>query len=392
MNGQSLKSIYEAQGAAATVALLSEALKTKELSPHHFSLRELAETFCGEQWVKKLDPGYARGGMPLLEAGGDAVDVTAFGNITGQIVFSKILEGYMNEAFIGDSLVTTVPTKFSGEKIPGMATIATSGEEVHPGMPYPTFGFGEHFIETPETTKFGLIIPVTKEAIFFDRTNMVLTQASKAGERLGVGRENRILDMVIGQTNTYKERGTLFNTYQTAGTFWTNDRAAATDTLIDWTDIDGALQLFNGLRDRDSNDPIDIVPDTLIVTNPRLFTARRIVHATEIRFGDGASGTTQTITTNPVPNFAIKSSNRLLTRITAALQPTLAKAIEWWFLGQPKKAFAYMENWPITVVRAPDNSEQEFERDIIVRYKASERGAPAVLDPRYMARLRPLDP
>ena len=45
---------------------------------------------------------------------------------------------------------------------------------MHPGMPYPHLGFGEDYIETPSTTKRGFIVPVTKEAIFFDRTHLVL--------------------------------------------------------------------------------------------------------------------------------------------------------------------------------------------------------------------------
>ncbi len=34
-------------------------------------------------------------------------------------------------------------------------------------MPYPNFSFNEDYIETPSTTKQGLIIPVTKEAILY---------------------------------------------------------------------------------------------------------------------------------------------------------------------------------------------------------------------------------
>jgi streptogramin lyase len=54
-----------------------------------------------------------------------------------------------------------------------------------------------------------------------------------------------------------------------------------------------------------------------------------------------------------------------------------------WFIGQFKKGFAYMENWPITVEKAPANSEAEFMQDIVARWKVSERGAAACLDPRY---------
>jgi hypothetical protein len=38
----------------------------------------------------------------------------------------------------------------------------------------------------------------------------------------------------------------------------------------------------------------------------------------------------------------------------------------------------------ITVTQAPLNSEAEFSQDIIFRFKASERGAAAVINPRYI--------
>ena len=56
-------------------------------------------------------------------------------------------------------------------------------------MPYPHLGFGEDYIETPSTTKRGFIVPVTKEAIFFDRTHLILSRAAEAGvsaTRIGV--------------------------------------------------------------------------------------------------------------------------------------------------------------------------------------------------------------
>ena len=35
---------------------------------------------------------------------------------------------------------------------------------------------------TPQTAKRGFIVPVTKEAIFFDRTNLVLQRAAEVGD------------------------------------------------------------------------------------------------------------------------------------------------------------------------------------------------------------------
>ena len=49
-----------------------------------------------------------------------------------------------------------------------------------------------------------------------------------------------------------------------------------------------------------------------------------------------------------------------------------------------------MENWPITVVQAPTNSEAEFTQDIVVRFKASERGTAAIMEPRQFQRNRAL--
>ena len=49
-----------------------------------------------------MDP--RQGGACLLEAG-DGVDVTAFSNITGQVVQAKILEAYTQEAFVLSKLV-----------------------------------------------------------------------------------------------------------------------------------------------------------------------------------------------------------------------------------------------------------------------------------------------
>ncbi len=45
---------------------------------------------------------------------------------------------------------------------------------------------------------------------------------------------------------------------------------------------------------------------------------------------------------------------------------------------------------PSTVVQAPVNSEAEFTQDVVVRFKASERGQAAVIEPRKFQRHRAL--
>jgi hypothetical protein len=122
------------------------------------------------------------------------------------------MEAYNQEAFVISNLVETIPTRLDGEKIPGVGGLAAQDAVVHPGMPYPSLGFGEDYIETPSTTKRGYIVPVTKEAIFFDRTHLVLSRAAEVGELLGLNKEKRLLDLVIGATNNYKWLGTPYKT------------------------------------------------------------------------------------------------------------------------------------------------------------------------------------
>ncbi len=376
-----LKRRYELDGGEQTVGHLSEALQAGHLKPEDFSIRDLAEAIVpdGREWVRMLDPRSA-GSVCVLEAS-DGVDVTAFLNITGQVIYSKIMEAYTQEAFVCSKLVDTIPTRMDGEKIPGIGRIADKIEEVSPGMPYPHLGFSEDYIETPSTTKRGFIVPVTKEAIFFDRTHLVLSRAAEVGEILGLNKEKRIIDVVIGATNNYKWKGTTYNTYQ-ASTPWINQITG--NELVDWTDLDAAEQLFADILDPNTGEPVLVSGTTLLVTPAYRHTALRIVNATQLQFSpDGEP--TATFSANPLTGYRMFDSRLVYRRIVAA-GAAASDAKKWFFVGDFRRAFAYMENWPITVTQAPLGSEADFNSDIVLRFKASERGAAAVLNPRYIVK------
>jgi hypothetical protein len=57
-----------------------------------------------------------------------------------------------------------------------------------------------------------------------------------------------------------------------------------------------------------------------------------------------------------------------------------------WFAGDFKGAFAYMQNWPAQSSQAPVNSHDEFHRDVAQQWKITERGAPAVREPRKVVK------
>ena len=353
----------------------------RELAAEDFSIRDLAEALVpdGRQWVRLLDPR-SGGGVSVLESEG-AVDVTAFLNVTGQVIYSKILDAYTHESFVASRLVQTIPTRLDGEKIPGVSRVADAIDVVPPGMPYPHLGFGEDYIETPSTSKRGFIVPVTKEAIFFDRTHLVLSRAAEVGEVLGLNKEKRLIDLVIGVVNNYKWRGTTFDTYQIA-TPWIN--TLADNELVDWTNVDRAEQLFADILDPATGEPVLVRGTTVLVMPAYRHAAHRVFNAAELTF-TAAGSSTATVAANPLSGYRVHDSRLAYRRIVAS-GVDAADAKKWWFVGDFRRAFAYMENWPITVTQAPTNSEAEFTHDIIVRYKASERGAAAVLDPRYVVK------
>lgn len=362
----------------------SASLRAGEITNNDISIRSLFESLVedGAELVRAMDPRHQGDGVnfsKLLEA--DTVNTAAFSNITGQIVYSKVMEAYNDELFAFTQLIPTVSTPFNGEKIGGIGRVGDKSEQINEGEEYPTVGVNEDWIETPATTKKGLIVPVTKEIIFFDRTGLLLRRCGEVGNALGIQREKKAIDCVIDENRTahrYKWKGTTYATYQSSSPW---DNVTASNALVDWTDIDAAEQTLASIVDPNTGEPILMMPKHLIVTRQLLYTARRVVNATEITVTTPGYATsanpTETKTTNPIGNYQIISSQLLASRLATDTD---------WFLGDVSKAFAYMENWPMTVVQAPANSEQEFTRDIVMRFKASERGEFATMDPRYIGK------
>ncbi len=376
-----LKRRFELDGPRQATAHLVDALQKRHLRPEDFSLRDLAEGLVpdGHEWVRSMDPR-GSGGVNLLEAG-EGVDATAFLNVASQLIYSKIMDAYTQEAFVVSRLVDTIPTRLDGEKIPGVTKLAGQADAIAPGMPYPHLGSGEDYIETPSTTKRGFIVPVTREAIFFDRTYLVLSRAAEVGELLGLNKEKRLIDLVIGATNNYKWMGTTYNTYQSSAP-WVNVKAS--NELVDWTNVDAAEQLFADILDPNTGEPVLMQANTVLVMPAYRQAAHRVFNAVEVRFNPSGSSTS-TLAANPLSNYQVEESRLAYRRIVASGQ-TPADAKKWWFMGDFKKAFAYMENWPITVTQSAQNSEADFNQDIVIRFKASERGAAAVLNPRFVVK------
>jgi hypothetical protein len=211
---------------------------------------------------------------------------------------------------------------------------------------------------------------------------VVLERGAEVGESIEIGRELREFDCVIDQNTTvhrYKWRGTTYATYQSSAP-WVNVKTS--NALVDWTDVDGLEQLMDDLIDPHTGEPIVIEPTHLITTRELLHTVNFILASTEVDRRVGGYAVTGNMTGERMANQYKGKYQHLTSRL---LKSRLATDTDW-FLGNPSKAFRYMENWPLTVVQAPSNSEAEFQQDIVQRYKVSERGVFSVRDPRLMGK------
>lgn len=315
-----------------------------------------------------------------------AVSTANFANITGQIVYSAILEGYRSEDLVFSTLIPTVPSQFlDGEKIAGITEIGDEAQVRPEGFPYALAGVGEDWIFTPPMIDRGMIVPVTWEAVFADRTGRVLENCGKVGKWVGVNKEKRAIDCVVDEnvtTHRYNWRGTIIASYGDNSGTHTWDNLAASNALVDWTDVDNAEQVFNGMVDPYTGEPIVMDMRHLVVTKQLEKTAMKIVSGNEIRTtnpGYATSGDpTQYQWMNPYANKMQVVSSRLL----AARMATDTS----WFAGDITAYASYMQAEPLNVVQAPANNKDEFERRIVAQYRANERGAYVVKQPRAIVK------
>lgn len=411
MKGQSLRNLVEGHGLTETSMLLNECLALGRKDPKHeqalrpddFHIRELAEAFCGEDWVRRMDTRYdnenrwsitARGAEPaqtrqLLETGG-AVDVSAFSNITGQILFNKILEGWELAGMIGDQIAQDTPTVLDGEKLPWISQPLTEGGKVHPGNPYEEFGLAEEYINTQPLNTYGAILSIHKLTIFYDRTAQLLRKANNLGRQLRYNKERRILNLMVQAPSAplFSWKGTSFVPFQTNGTYWNN--LLLNNPLVDFTSFEkveiAATQILEpDLQNVGISTPIEIDLDTIIVMPFKKWTAWRALNAYEVRGANlAATPNITTLSASPMGDYKMIESKILYYQAINAAGATAAQAQDWWWMIDSKmKPIVYMENWPLLLTPQPPMSTADFERDIVFRIRASERGEPSWLDPRY---------
>lgn len=376
------------------------------LKPHSFSLAHLGRGLLGDELFEDLfDPESRRlSGIQkfmradLLEAGEGAVGPSAYANVNAFTAVASglleisVMEGWQNPTYIADQLAPPDPTKmFDGRKVIGSSRIGDNAEERLPGMPTKRVQVGERWITQPRTVENALSAELTQEMVFLDLTGQAITEGQDVGTWLGYRKEVRVIDDFIGVNNTYSFMGTSFNTYQTAGT-WDNDLS---NELLHETNYEAVLIKFRNMVDPQSNTPVLIQPNAILVNMGKFRTARQVLGdlAVGVQYRD-APGSTSNPQLIRIGDAAYKGQVEILTspivynRCVAAngLNLSAANAEKYWWTFEKGKALKYAQNWPLRVQQAVPNTVEMIDRGIVLYVKADERGRPFWYEPRRVVR------
>lgn len=317
---------------------------------------------------------------------GAFTNINAWGNAFGGLLEATALEAYHAPDYIGDMLFETQRSVQRSERMPGVSAIGDVAEEMTPGQPHPRVQIGERYVDTPITKRHGLGMDITREAVLFDPMGtQLLAQAEDVGRKVRLRKEKRQLETALGLTNTYKYNGTSYNTYATSGN-WINKLAS--NELLDWTDIDAALNLFADMTDQETGESVAITGGFQLLVMPyKLMTSRKILRDTTVESrtpttqGVVSSGSNPLIGSFEGDPIASPIAYNLL-QSTGGISATNAR--DYWFIGQFKRAFKYKQNFPLTVSKITANSYQMEDNGLVLSLFASEMGAPAIIEPRYV--------
>jgi len=395
MQGSSLKSLVESLGAEGFYHKLCTLLNEQQLSVDDFSYHELAEA-CGVLPQLRRLREWSSNGVPvtaLLRESNPGVNTSLFQVVTGELIGRKVIEGYEDKSgFIGDKLVTVMPSRVRNTKIAGFRALS-GPSDIAEGHPYEESTFEEKYVATSET-KQGRVLSINEELIAFDQTGEINRRARALGFYLRQERERTIVRAVTDADAgagkyVYRPNGQGAALYAADGSHrnWIgvgNTTSADFDAavpLVDWTDIDTALN-YRATEVKD--DRIDgtarpiMAPVKQILVPERLRgTARSIIHSTEITVTDGDQ---ETRFANPVQGLVEVLSSPFV-------DEQGGQAVNDWYIGDFPRQFVWTEIWPVQTFLQRADSDAAFDRDVVLRVKVRYFGGVSAVDTAFVTKV-----
>jgi hypothetical protein len=253
---------------------------------------------------------------------------------------------------------------------------------------------GQDWQELPPALKRGTIVALTWEAIFSDRTGLLIQQASDVGRWMGQNKEKRIIDAIVDENtgaksaaaggHRYHWRGSSYATYQTSASsapYYAN--VVTSNAFVDWTDLQGAELAFMAIKHPYTNEPMSFQPTAIVVVPTLRYVADYVMSMSALHYAVGGyatSGNLSTLITQaPTGRYRVLSSQLLADQMATDTD---------WYLADLKRAVGYKTCRPLTVEQAPAGHPDAFNRDVMQQWKVSEIGAACVLEPRAIVESR----
>ena len=395
MRGQSLRGLVESLGAEGFYQKVCGLLNDRKISVDDFSYYELADA-CGVlPELRRLNEMVSPGSGPLqvLRESNPGVSTNLFQVVTGELIGRKVIEGYEDDSgFIGDKLVSVMPSRLRNQKIAGFKALA-GPTEVAEGHPYEESTFEEKYV-TSEESKQGRILTINEELIAFDRTGEIKRRAMALGFYLRQERERTIVravtDADAGSSKfVYRPNGAGQALYKTDGSNrnWigsgntTSSGFNSAVPLADWTDVDTVLQYRATEVTDDRIDgtarPMVMLVKHMLVPEALRGTAMSIANSTQVTV---TSGSNETTFANPIHGLVEVLSSPFI-------DEQGGQAVNDWYVGDFARQFVWTEIWPVQTFLQRADSESAFDRDVVLRVKVRYYGGISAVDTSFVTKV-----
>jgi hypothetical protein len=368
----------KAIGFEKAAEMIQDLMEKKTIKPEDFSIRALFEELCD-----------ADGAVDRSNAGrvAEAITTSAFPTISKVIISKSIIDAYNLYAELGNNLVSEAEaTRTTTETVAGFTS--PEGLDMRPeGMAYTETTFGEKDYGVV-MADFGRIISLTREAIFDDRTGQLLTRARQIGELGGQHRTKMIVQTLevaprtafgekTGASKAFiykgaaKQVATVYADTHVALDGVVNDNLVASNALVDYSDIEGALLMWDKMVDEAGN-PIEVNANTILVPN-----ALKVKLWTVLNTGlTGFSATDKVPIVSPYGKGGFQDftsySSRYLNDTTT------------WYIGDFKKQLLWLWVFRPETATQTSTSESAFSNQIVMRYRFNYHGGCGHTDYRYI--------
>jgi hypothetical protein len=375
INWRTIKEQREAVGEKRIALKLVNLINDGKITPDEFSLFGLWEAL-GRPRLKKQEPipsGFvSEDDFEITEA----MDSSAFPQITGALINKVVTQAYDLAYGAGDQLVESIPSSLREETLVGFGDDSAL-KEVPEGMDYQEGSITEKYHKI-KNRKFGRIIGLTAEMVKFDQTAQMIRRSRRVGEMAKSKKEEIIMNAVLelvstGEYAAWRPQGTATTLYSNTSTDPFSDSAfdnLGTNALADETDVDEMMQLFAAATDEKGN-PITVDPGVLFCGLSLEAVAAKILRSGQAVKLTSPAGVTNIYSGRIVPISSVWVDQKLGTA--------------YWLLGDFKKQFVYTEVFPLQVFQAKSGSTAEFERDVVYRFKARFMGGCGAVSNRYVA-------